>query len=195
MRVLVIDNYDSFTYNLVHLLEAHPAVQCTVMKNNAIDWNMLTQFNAAVLSPGPGIPQEAGDLMHCITLLKDKMPVLGICLGMQALGQYFGAQLINLKQVFHGIARPVFSTSANEILFKGCSNPFMAGRYHSWGLAPESVKAPLTITAHDDQGLVMGIRHQHYNICGLQFHPESVLSPEGQHILHNWIHHNAHRTR
>jgi len=164
------------------------------MKNNAIDWNALMHANALVLSPGPGIPEEAGDLMRCIDLLKDKLPILGICLGMQALGQYFGAQLVNLKQVFHGIARPVYTTDNSEIVFNGCSSPFMAGRYHSWGLAPDSVKAPLQITALDQQGLVMGIRHMHLNICGLQFHPESVLSPQGKHILHNWIRHNEHWT-
>ena len=192
MRILVIDSFDSFTFNLVHTLETHPRVHCTVMTNNAIDWTALTAFNAVVLSPGPGIPEEAGDLIKCIDVLKAQRPILGVCLGMQAIGQFFGARLINLKQVFHGLARPVYITRPKDPLFTNCTNPFVAARYHSWGLDPESVKEPLEITAQDAEGRVMGIRRLQHNICGLQFHPESILSPQGTTLLHNWINTYAH---
>jgi anthranilate synthase component 2 len=183
ISVLILDNYDSFTYNLVHLLEALE-VRCVVRKNDAISLEEVSDFDKIVLSPGPGLPKEAGILLPLIQRFASTKSILGVCLGHQAIGQVFGAELYNVGNVVHGKSRST-RIVAEDVLFTGIEFEFQSARYHSWAL--RNVKLPLVVTAEDDNGLVMAVRHETYNVRGVQFHPESIMTPDGFKIIQNWL--------
>lgn len=187
MKITIIDNYDSFTYNLSHLLKELGA-EVTVFRNDRFQLADLASSDKIVLSPGPGIPSEAGLLMDVIDHYARSKPILGVCLGHQALGQYFGAQLLNIGDVVHGVATPVQITTA-DYLFDGLPSSIEVGRYHSWVVSAESMPAAIeTICMSTDQQ-VMALRHVTLDIRGIQFHPESVLTPCGRKIMKNWLEH------
>jgi anthranilate synthase component 2 len=186
-KVLVIDNYDSFTYNLVHYLEDLGA-SVQVRRNDKLELDEVLEFDVILLSPGPGIPDEAGLLKSIIQRFAPEKPIFGVCLGQQAIAEVFGGSLINLEQVYHGVATPV-SILEDDYIFKGLPRQFMAGRYHSWVVDPQLPDC-LEATAVDAHGQLMAIRHREYDLRAVQFHPESVLTPNGKDILANWL--NAH---
>ena len=188
MKLLVIDNYDSFTYNLVHIIEGILHQQVRVAFNDAISLDEVEQYDAIVLSPGPGIPSEAGITNQVINRYALSKKILGICLGHQAIGEAFGGQLVNLTTVYHGIATPVNVLPANEKkLFKNLPDVMEVGRYHSWVIDEKTFPQDLEITAVDDNGYIMALQHKTYDVQGVQFHPESVLTPQGEAILRNWL--------
>jgi anthranilate synthase component 2 len=186
-KILVIDNYDSFTYNLVHYITKLTDVHPDVFRNDEIDIGDVVHYDKILLSPGPGIPDEAGICLDVIRKFGPEKSILGICLGHQAIGQAFGGKLINLREVYHGIASPVNFTDQTDPLFHGLPPSITAGRYHSWVVSREDLPACFTITCEDEQGIIMGISHNQYDIRGLQFHPESVLTEYGYDIMRNWI--------
>lgn len=183
----MIDNYDSFTYNLVHYIGQLTGVQPDVVRNDEIALEAVAAWDKIVLSPGPGIPSEAGICLDLIRRYAPEKSILGVCLGHQAIGEVFGGQLHNLSSVFHGLATPVSVTDQEEILFKGLPHTFQAGRYHSWVVRAEGLPDCLQVTCLDEQGMVMGLRHKTYDVRGLQFHPESVLTEHGMSIISNWL--------
>ena len=185
MEVLVIDNYDSFTYNLVHLLEELGA-KVTVRRNDKITLEEVGAFDKIMLSPGPGIPDEAGILKDVIRTYGPSKSLLGVCLGHQAIGEVFGGKLFNSNDVWHGISTKVKVTDAQEPLFKGLPESFNIGRYHSW-LVESNMPEELVPTAVDETGHVMALRHRDYDVRGVQFHPESVLTEHGKEIIKNWL--------
>ncbi len=187
MKIVIIDNYDSFTYNLSHLVKELGA-EVSVYRNDQFELSQLEEFDKIILSPGPGIPSEAGLLLDVIRTYAGKKPILGVCLGHQAIGEVFGGKLENLNDVFHGVATPCHLIS-NDPLFSGISKDFTVGRYHSWVVSKEDFPECLEITAESDEGQIMALRHRDYDVRGIQFHPESVLTPDGKQILHNWITH------
>lgn len=186
MKVLLFDNYDSFTYNLLHILNELGAT-VEVRRNDQIRLEEVRQYDKILLSPGPGIPEEAGILLPLIKEYAPTKSILGVCLGEQAIGQAFGARLINLKEVYHGIASPIQVTVPDPI-FGGMGETFTAGRYHSWVVDPEDFPSCLEVIAQDAEGKqIMGLRHKIYDVKGIQFHPESVLTPQGNQIIRNWL--------
>jgi len=185
-KVLVIDNYDSFVYNLVHYLE-DLGCEVVVKRNDQLRIEDVAQFHKILLSPGPGIPDEAGLLKSIIKTYADSKSILGVCLGQQAIGEVFGGSLINLDNVYHGVATQVKLSVTDEILFKGLENTFDVGRYHSWVVAEHDLPDCLEITSFDENGQIMSLRHKTLDIRGVQFHPESVLTPNGKKMLENWI--------
>ena len=184
-NILVIDNYDSFTYNLVHYLEDLDC-KVVVIRNDQLELKEVEPFEKIVLSPGPGIPDEAGLLKPIIKTYASTKSILGVCLGMQAIGEVFGATLENLDIVYHGIQTKVHITSKDEILFKGLPPTIEVGRYHSWVVKGE-LPTCLEITSVDENQQIMALRHKEFDIKGVQFHPESVLTPDGKTMLKNWI--------
>ncbi len=184
-RVLVIDNYDSFTYNLVHYLEDLDC-EVTVKRNDKLTLEEVDAFDKIVLSPGPGIPDEAGLLKAIIQKYAPTKSILGVCLGQQAIGEVFGGELENLDTVFHGVATNVTLSVDNEILFEGLDNTFEVGRYHSW-VVSNNLPNSLEATSFDENGQIMSLRHKVYDVKGVQYHPESVLTPNGKQILKNWV--------
>lgn len=182
-KILVIDNYDSFTYNLVHYVESFNVV-CDVFRNDKISLESVGQYDKILLSPGPGIPEEAGILMELIRQYAPVKSILGVCLGHQAIGQVFGAELYNVGQVIHGKAKNT-RVIADDILFEGVDKEFTSGRYHSWAI--RNIPESLIVTAVDDDRIVQAIKHQAYNVRGVQFHPESVMTPDGKKIIENWL--------
>jgi anthranilate synthase component 2 len=194
MKILVFDNYDSFTYNLVHLVEKIVGEKVDVFRNDQIPMENVQAYDKIILSPGPGLPAEAGLLLPLIKEYGISKSILGVCLGHQAIGEAFGGKLTNLSKVYHGVATPVRIipqspriTKANADLFNGLTDGFMAGRYHSWVIDPESFPKVLEVTARDDNGHIMALRHRTLDILGVQFHPESVLTPDGELIMRNWL--------
>ena len=185
MKIVIIDNYDSFTYNLSHLVKELGA-DVTVVRNDQFELPYLEQFDKIILSPGPGIPSEAGLLLDVIRTYAGRKPILGVCLGHQAIGEVFGGKLENLSDVFHGVATPCHIIS-NDPVFSGLPAEITVGRYHSWVVSKEGFPACLEITAESDEGQVMALRHREYDIHGIQFHPESVLTPDGKTMINNWI--------
>ena len=185
MKTIIIDNYDSFTYNLAHMVKAL-GVDTTVVRNDQFHLDDLKPFDKIILSPGPGIPSEAGMLLDVIRTYAGVKPILGVCLGHQAIGEVFGGRLENLSEVFHGVATPCRITAADPI-FNGLPETIEVGRYHSWVVGTDGFPACLEITATSDDGQIMALRHREYNIHGIQFHPESVLTPEGKTIIRNFI--------
>jgi len=185
MKLVIIDNYDSFTYNLSHLVKELGA-EVTVLRNDVFQLEALEQFDKIILSPGPGIPLEAGLLLDVIRSYAGRKPMLGVCLGHQAIGQVFGAQLENLSDVFHGVATPCHII-AEAPVFNGLAKDITVGRYHSWVVAKEGLPDCLEVTAVSDEGQIMALRHREYDVYGIQFHPESVLTPEGKQIIKNFI--------
>lgn len=187
MRVLLIDNYDSFVFNLVQIIEHYPGTEVTVLRNDAYTLDDLSSYDKIILSPGPGLPEEAGLLLDTIRRYGPHKPILGVCLGLQAIGQVYGAQLRNLHQVYHGIQSPIHRTEHDSPLFAGLPAPFYAGRYHSWVIDAESDISQLVITSTDQEGQIMSARHRTHPVYGVQFHPESILTPEGALMIHNFL--------
>ena len=185
MKIVIIDNYDSFTYNLSHLIKEIGA-EVTVIRNDQFTLNQLKRFDKIVLSPGPGIPSEAGLLLDVIKTYKGHKPILGVCLGHQAIGEVFGGTLENLSDVFHGVATEGTQFS-NDYIFDSLPKRITMGRYHSWVVSRENFPTCLEVTAVSDEGQIMALKHKNYDIHGIQFHPESVLTPEGKTILRNFI--------
>jgi anthranilate synthase component 2 len=184
-KVLVIDNYDSFTYNLVHYLEDLNC-EVTVRRNDKLSLDEVEAFDKIVLSPGPGIPDEAGLLKEIIAKYASSKSIFGVCLGQQAIAEVFGGSLDNLEQVYHGVATDITLSVDDEPLFKGMNKTFKVGRYHSWVVStilPDSLEA----TSYDENGQIMSLRHKEYDVKGVQYHPESVLTPNGKKILENWV--------
>lgn len=186
--VALIDNYDSFTYNL-HQLVCEEGARVTVLRNDRFKLSDLQPFDKIILSPGPGIPDEAGLLKEVIQTYAPYKPILGVCLGEQAIGEVFGGRLVNLTAVFHGIQSPVHLTDVPDYLFQGLPHTFPVGRYHSWVVEADSLPLSLQITALSDEGHIMALRHRHYDVHGIQFHPESILTPCGRQIIHHFIAH------
>ena len=185
MKIVIIDNYDSFTYNLSHLVKELGA-EVTVVRNDQFELADLEQYSKIILSPGPGIPSEAGLLLDVIRTYAGRKPILGVCLGHQAIGEVFGAKLENLSDVFHGVATPCHII-ADDPIFSGIPRDITIGRYHSWVVSREDFPDCLEITAVSEQGQIMALRHRELNIRGIQFHPESVLTPDGKKMLQNWM--------
>lgn len=188
MRILVFDNYDSFTFNLVHLIRAlgHGGA-LEVHRNDKLPLEAVAHFDKVLLSPGPGLPEEAGLLLPLIERYGPTKSLLGVCLGHQAIGEVYGGGLINLSEVLHGVARPTTVRVADERLFRGLPGTFPAGRYHSWVVDKNRLPAVLEVTATDADGEVMALRHRHFDVRGVQFHPESVLTEGGSALMRNWL--------
>ncbi len=184
--MVLIDNYDSFTFNLVHYLEE---LNCDilVLRNNEFEIEELQYFDAILLSPGPGIPSESGLLLEIIKTYASTKKILGICLGHQAIGEVYGATLVNLDTVFHGVSTKINITDTTETLFSNLPQQIEVGRYHSWAIKPSNLPEVLEVTSISENGEIMSIRHKHFNVKGVQFHPESILTPSGKTILSNWI--------
>lgn len=187
MNILVFDNYDSFTYNLVQLIERIIGEKVDVFRNDKISLDEVEKYDKIVLSPGPGIPEEAGLLLPLIKRFAPTKSILGVCLGEQAIGEAFGAKLTNLSEVFHGIATDIQKTEVKAPIFEGLPNTFEVGRYHSWVVDNENFPDSLEVTARDAEGFIMGLQHKTYDVQGVQFHPESILTPDGEKILRNWL--------
>lgn len=190
MKLLIFDNYDSFTYNIVHAIR-ELGTDPTVVRNDCIALDEIDKFDKIIISPGPGIPSEAGILQQLLQEYADKKSILGICLGHQAIGERFGARLKNLPEVYHGIKTEI-DIIRPDYIFDGLGNKLEVGRYHSWAIDPESIPAELEITALSPDGCIMAVRHRDFDIRGVQFHPESVLTPEGTKIIENWLKHRYH---
>lgn len=187
MRILIIDNYDSFTYNLVHLVEKITENRVDVVFNDQFQLKDILDYDRLILSPGPGLPDDAGKLKEAISFCMDKRPILGVCLGHQAIGEVFGARLKNLETVCHGISSNLNLTRNIDHIYDDIPFPIQAGRYHSWVIDPESLPDCLEITSTDKSENIMSIRHKRLNITGVQYHPESILTPFGEKIVSNWI--------
>lgn len=184
-KILVIDNYDSFTYNLVHLLVKYADV--TVVKNDEVNMEEVKKYDKILFSPGPGIPEEAGQMLDVIKQFAGKIPMLGICLGHQAIGEVFGGTLKNLSKVYHGVSTAVYLTGKENYLFNTVPDSFIVGRYHSWVVDEKTFPEDLTVTALDDSGMVMALSHNKYDINGVQFHPESIMTEHGETMIRNWV--------
>jgi anthranilate synthase component 2 len=185
LKILLIDNYDSFTYNLVHYLEALGA-NVTVVFNDEIDFDAIPTYDKLVLSPGPGLPEDAGDLNKVIALHASNMPILGVCLGFQALVIHFGGQLFNQAEVKHGV-HTTCHADTTSVLFQHTAPTFEIGLYHSWASAPESMPNHLKVTAQSNENIIMAFEHASLPIFGVQFHPESILTQYGKKILQNFL--------
>ena len=186
MKILVFDNYDSFTYNLVQMIKELSDAKVEVYRNDEIPLEQVKGYDKILLSPGPGIPSESGLLLPLIKEYAATKSILGVCLGLQAIGEAFGGDLINLSQVYHGIATPIHLTNPST-LFEGLPNSFSVGRYHSWVVAENNFPNDLIITSKDDEGYIMSLEHKQYDVKGVQYHPESVLTPDGAKIIGNWL--------
>ena len=187
MKITIIENYDSFTYNLSLMIEEAGA-EVTVVRNDQFEMSQLADADKIVLSPGPGIPSEAGLLTEVIKTYAASKPILGVCLGHQAIGEVFGSQLLNLSSVFHGVQTPV-DIVADDYLFNGLPKQLTVGRYHSWVIDNEHFSPDLIITAKSKEGHIMAVRHKEFDVHGIQFHPESVLTPGGRRIIENFVNH------
>jgi len=196
MKILVFDNYDSFTYNLVHLVEKITGEKVDVFRNDKLPLEQVQQYDKIILSPGPGILSEAGLLLPLIKAYASTKSILGVCLGHQAIGEAFGGTLVNLSTVFHGVATFI-ETTVNQpttnnqqpttSIFAGLPAKIEVGRYHSWVISDENFPEELTITARDENQYIMALQHKTYDVTGVQFHPESVLTPEGEKMMRNWL--------
>lgn len=184
--ILVIDNYDSFTYNLVHLIN-ELGYEAVVWRNDKFELAAVETYHKILLSPGPGLPEEAGLLMEVIRTYASTKSIMGICLGQQAIAEVFGGSLLNLGRPMHGIATPITILDKKEMTFSGCTAPIVVGRYHSWVVNQTDFPSNLKITAIDEDGQIMALRHVQYDVCGVQFHPESVLTPGGKQMMKNWL--------
>lgn len=188
MKILILDNYDSFTYNLVHLVRELGYDDVTVLRNDKINLADIEEYDKIILSPGPGIPSEAGCLLPLIKKYASRKSILGVCLGHQAIAEAFGGNLINLKDVFHGVSSSIYIDKSNY-LFNNMKSPLEVGRYHSWVVDRDNLPDTIEILAEDSNGQIMALRHKEYDVQGVQFHPESVLTPEGGQILLNFLQH------
>lgn len=184
--ILVIDNYDSFTFNLVHLLN-EAGYDATVWRNDKFDIADVESFDKILLSPGPGIPSEAGLLLDVIRKYAPTKSILGICLGMQAIAEVFGGELYNLSRPVHGRATALTILDSEEVLFANCPDGYMVGRYHSWAVNPDDLPAVIKVTATDSNGVIMALSHTSLDVKGVQFHPESILTEHGKQLIENWL--------
>jgi anthranilate synthase component 2 len=187
----VFDNYDSFTYNLVHLVQKITHAKVEVHRNDKIALDKVKEFDKIILSPGPGIPSEAGELLALIKEYAASKPILGVCLGHQAIGEVFGGRLVNLSEVYHGISSTIdiepLKNKQQRSIFKGLPDAIEVGRYHSWIVSKENFPDDLEITARDKNDLIMALQHKTFDVTGVQFHPESILTPDGETIMRNWL--------
>lgn len=186
MKILVLDNYDSFTYNLVHIIR-ELGFSPDVYRNDKLTVQDVSKYDKILLSPGPGIPDEAGIMKEVVREYGPTKSILGICLGHQGIGEVYGAKLFNIPKVLHGVTSIAEVKDDAEFLFKGVTKKFQATHYHSWAVVPDSIPADLKVTAVNDEGLIMGLRHIKYDVKGLQFHPESVMTTEGPKMMANWL--------
>jgi anthranilate synthase component II len=190
-RILVFDNYDSFTYNLVHLVEKILHTKVDVFLNDKIELSAIDMYDKIILSPGPGLPADAGILMQLLERYKSRKSILGVCLGHQAIALVFGGLIFNMPQVMHGIDTPVYPAMLNgnpvSKLFEKINSPFNAARYHSWAVDEPSLPPELEITARDERNCIMGLQHREFDLQGVQFHPESILTPDGEQLMRNWL--------
>ena len=186
MKILVLDNYDSFVYNLVYILKELGA-NVDVIRNDKIDLQKVVEYDKILLSPGPGIPSEAGIMMELLNEYKTTKSILGVCLGHQAIGEAFGSKLLNMGEVLHGVTTECIITDPHEVLFKDIPGEFQVCRYHSWTVVPETMPTDLKITALDSKGYVMAAAHQKYDVRGVQFHPEAYLTEYGVKMMQNWV--------
>ena len=191
MKILVFDNYDSFTYNLVHLIELITHIKVDVYRNDQVALEQVNAYDKIILSPGPGIPREAGMLLPLIREYAPKKSILGVCLGHQAIGEAFGGILVNLSTVYHGLATKIQignrGSGVRSLLFDELPEEIEVGRYHSWIISDENFPAELEVTARDENNYIMGLQHKRYDLQGVQFHPESILTPDGATIMKNWL--------
>ena len=187
MRTLVLDNYDSFTYNLVQYIQEILGKKIDVVRNDKIDLDDVDNYDTIILSPGPGLPKDAGIMPQLIRQYAASKNILGVCLGHQAIGEAFGGELHNLSKVYHGVETPMYVLDEEEVLFQNIPKVFVAGRYHSWVVKKQDLPECLEVTAVDGAGVVMAFRHKDYNVRGVQFHPESVMTPEGKQMLRNFL--------
>jgi anthranilate synthase component 2 len=188
-KILVFDNYDSFTYNLVHYIKGLGYKNLEVYRNDQIPLADIAAYDKILLSPGPGIPSEAGILHEVIRTYAPTKSIFGVCLGLQAIGEVFGGTLINLDKVYHGIATDIQVTVPSDLTFEGLPANFKAGRYHSWAVATKDFPSDLEITAVDEKSQIMALRHKTYDVRGVQFHPESILTEHGEQMVLNWLKH------
>ena len=188
MKIVLIDNYDSFTHILAQYIKEVDGVQLTILKNDAFDLTNLDASDSIVISPGPGVPSTNGIIIEVIRHYSGKKPILGVCLGLQAIYESFGGKLLNLPAVHHGVTSSVRITDEHDILFSNISSPFKAGRYHSWVCDPDSLPTSLKITAVDNEYRIMACRHEAHPTHGVQFHPESIMTPEGKKMILNFLH-------
>ena len=192
-RILILDNYDSFTYNLVQMVREMHSGELDVFRNDKIELEQITDYTGVLLSPGPGIPEEAGILLPLIEKYASKLSILGVCLGHQAIGQSFGASLLNLSTVYHGIATPIelldqaLDVQRPNDWFRGMDRQLVAGRYHSWVIDQFTIPDCLEVTSKDNEGHIMSVRHKVYDVQGVQFHPESILTDKGAQMIKNWL--------
>mgnify|MGYP001033634899 CR=1 FL=1 len=187
MKIVVIDNYDSFTYNLVHILEELTGSKVDVFRNDEISLKDIAVYDKILISPGPGVPDEAGITKEVISHYGTLKSILGVCLGCQAIAEVYGGSLINLENVYHGVDTDIIITCEDEEIFAGIPKRFRAGRYHSWVVNETGLPGDLKITAKDDEGSIMAISHAKFNVKGVQFHPESVMTGPGKQIISNWL--------
>lgn len=187
MKILVLDNYDSFTFNLVHAIHKFTDAEVDVFRNDEITLEAVETYDKIVLSPGPGIPDEANILKPLIERYASTKSIFGVCLGQQAIGEVFGSQLLNTKKVYHGVSTKATIIVDDEILFKDLPNEIEVGRYHSWVVNPGYLSNELEVTALGPEGEIMGLRHKKWDVRGVQFHPESVLTPLGEKMIENWL--------
>lgn len=188
MKILVLDNYDSFTYNLVHIIRAL-GYEMDIYRNDKIALEAVGRYDKIMLSPGPGIPDEAGTMKDVIRTYGPSKSILGVCLGHQGIAEVFGGTLFNIPKVLHGVTSTVEVTDTDEYIFKNIPSKFTATHYHSWAVVPESINGKLKVTAINCEGLVMGLRHTDFDVKGVQFHPESIMTTEGPKIIDNWLKH------
>ncbi len=186
-KILVLDNYDSFTYNLVQYVEEMSGIRPDVFRNDEITVAQAARYDKILLSPGPGLPKESGILCDLILELASTKSIFGVCLGLQAIGEVFGGQLENLSRVYHGVATTMHVRKADELLFRGIPETFAAGRYHSWVVSKQGLPDCFDLTCEDDEGQIMGLTHKEYDVRGVQFHPESVMTEHGKLMVSNWI--------
>jgi anthranilate synthase component II len=186
MKILVLDNYDSFTYNLVHIIR-ELGFAMDIFRNDKIAVEDVKKYDKILLSPGPGIPDEAGIMKQVIKTYGASKSILGVCLGHQGIGEVYGAKLFNIPKVLHGVTSEVEVRDSSDYLFKNVSPRFQATHYHSWAVVPESFTADIKITATNHEGLVMALTHTKFDVKGVQFHPESIMTPEGPKMIENWL--------
>ena len=186
MKILVLDNYDSFTYNLVHLIREN-GYAVDIFRNDKIPLEEVARYDKILLSPGPGVPDEAGIMKDVVREYGSVKSILGICLGHQGIAEVYGAALFNIPKVLHGVTSVAEVKEADEYLFKNVPKRFQATHYHSWAVVPESITPELKVTAMNEEGLIMGLSHRKHDVRGLQFHPESIMTPEGPKIIKNWL--------
>jgi anthranilate synthase component 2 len=187
MKILILDNYDSFTYNLVQYIRELTGKDIDVFRNDEITLEAVNAYDTIILSPGPGLPKDAGIMPKLLQEYASEKSIFGVCLGHQAIGEAFGASLLNLKQVYHGVPTPMIQTGIEEPIFEHIPKTFDAGRYHSWVIKKDTLPEELMITAVDEKGEIMAMRHREYDIVGVQFHPESIMTPYGKQMLANFL--------